>query len=215
MIHSVEARSVYRHDRQRPCTADYISPLILRLCRKHRLKKILDVGCGNGSLCRDLASSGLDVVGIEPGAEGVDAARRLVPEGAFYGKSVYDDPEDLAEADFDAVVSTEVVEHLFYPRALPFFARAKLREGGLLMVSTPYHGFLKNLAISAVNGWDAHHTSLWDGGHIKFWSRKTMTALLESNGFEVLSFHGVGRVPLLWKSMILVARKGKQDVSAV
>jgi len=54
---------------------------------------------------------------------------------------------------------------------------------------------------------DAHFTVLWDGGHIKFWSRRTLTRLLEEAGFRVERFVGVGRVPLLWKSMILVARK--------
>ena len=107
---------------------------------------------------------------------------------------------------FEAVVSTEVIEHLFRPRLLPTFARALLGPGGYLLVSTPYHGFLKNLALSCFNRWDAHHTPLWDGGHIKFWSRATLTRLLEENGFEVVSFYGVGRVPRLWKSMLLVAR---------
>lgn len=206
----IEFFPLYRHDRSTPCTDRYIAPLIVRLCKKHHVKKVLDIGCGNGCLCRALADCGLDVVGIEPGEEGVDAARHLVPEGSFHEKSVYDDPGEVPEAEFDAVVSTEVVEHLFYPRALPLFAREKLREGGLLIVSTPYHGYLKNLAISLRDGWDTHHTTLWDGGHIKFWSRKTLTSLLESNGFEVVAFQGVGRFPLLWKSMVLVARIKQQ-----
>lgn len=74
------------------------------------------------------------------------------------------------------------------------------------MISTPYHGYLKNLALSAFNKWDKHHTPLWHGGHIKFWSRRTLTSLIEANGFRVTEFHGVGRAPWLWKSMILVAR---------
>jgi len=48
---------------------------------------------------------------------------------------------------------------------------------------------------------------MWDGGHIKLWSRTTLTRLLEKNGFTVIEFHGVGRFPYLWKSMILVARR--------
>lgn len=74
------------------------------------------------------------------------------------------------------------------------------------MISTPYHGYLKNLALSVFNKWDKHHTPLWHGGHVKFWSRKTLTQLLEANGFKVTEFHGAGRLPWLWKSMILVAK---------
>ena len=105
---------------------------------------------------------------------------------------------------FDAVVSTEVIEHLFSPHLLPLSARPMLREGGYLIVSTPYYGYLKNIAISVLGKWDFHHASLWHGGHIKFWSRKTLTRLLEANGFKVTAFHGVGRLPWLWKWMILL-----------
>ena len=76
------------------------------------------------------------------------------------------------------------------------------------MLTTPYHGYLKNLALSVFGKWDAHFTSEWEGGHIKFWSRATLTNLLGNAGFEVFEFSGVGRVPYLWKSMILVSRLG-------
>jgi 2-polyprenyl-3-methyl-5-hydroxy-6-metoxy-1,4-benzoquinol methylase len=116
-------------------------------------------------------------------------------------------PVLVAEGEpFDVVVSTEVVEHLFSPHLLPVFARLIVRMGGYLVISTPYHGYLKNLAMAIVGNWDVHHTALCHGGHIKFWSRKTLTQLLEANGFQVKEFHGVGRLPWLWKSMILVAR---------
>jgi hypothetical protein len=97
-------------------------------------------------------------------------------------------------------VSTEVVEHLFSPHLLPNFAWQLLSEGGYLVISTPYHGYIKNLALSVSDKWDSHHTPLWNGGHIKFWSRKTLTQLLEDNGFKVIGSSGVGRIPYLWKT---------------
>ena len=48
---------------------------------------------------------------------------------------------------------------------------------------------------------------LFRSGHIKFWSMQTLRALLEEAGLEVLCFERVGRIPLLAKSMIAVARK--------
>ena len=47
-------------------------------------------------------------------------------------------------------------------------------------------------------------TALLDGGYIKFWSYKILSALLENNGFRVENFYGAGRLPWLWKSMILI-----------
>lgn len=60
----------------------------------------------------------------------------------------------------------------------------------------------------AVNGkMDAHFTALWDHGHIKFWSMDTLRELLEQAGLEVVRFERVGRLPMLAKSMIAVARR--------
>lgn len=112
-----------------------------------------------------------------------------------------------SERQFDAVISTEVIEHLFSPHYLPIYCRSILKEGGHLIVTTPYHGYLKNLALSIFDKWDTHHTALWHGGHIKFWSRQTLSELLERNGFRVRSFSGVGRCPYLWKGMVLVATR--------
>ena len=68
-------------------------------------------------------------------------------------------------------------------------------------------GYLKNCALAISGKLDAHFTALWDGGHIKFWSRRTLTALLQEAGFQVVSFRGAGRCPWLWKSMLIAARK--------
>ena len=117
------------------------------------------------------------------------------------------DPAQIPGGEFDAVVSTEVIEHLFLPRQLLDLAFARLRPGGFLLVTTPYHGYLKNLALALFNRWDSHWSPQWDGGHVKFWSRRTLTTLLEAQGFRVLEFRGAGRFPWLWKSMVLVAEK--------
>ena len=80
------------------------------------------------------------------------------------------------------------------------------RRGGEIIISTPYHGYLKNLALALSGKLDAHFTALWDGGHIKFFSRNTLETLLVESGFEVTDFIGAGRWPYLWKSMLIKAR---------
>lgn len=54
---------------------------------------------------------------------------------------------------------------------------------------------------------DQHFTALWDHGHIKFWSMRTLSILLEEAGFRNIRFERVGRIPALVKSMISVAHK--------
>lgn len=188
-------------------TNAYLSPVILALCKAYNVSRILDLGCGNGALAGDLVTAGFTVVGCDPSESGIHHARQAVPQARFYQVGVYDDPGAIAETGFDMVVSTEVVEHLFYPRYLPRFAVAKLKPGGILVLSTPYHGYIKNLVLSLLNKWDGHHTALWDGGHVKFWSSKTLTQLIAGEGFRFEKFIGCGRLPYLWKSMVIVGRK--------
>jgi 2-polyprenyl-3-methyl-5-hydroxy-6-metoxy-1,4-benzoquinol methylase len=192
-----------------PCSCAYVVPDVLHVIERLKAQRVLDLGAGNGALCGLLKKEGYSVAGCEYDAKGVEIARAAYPEVPFYQYGVQDDPTDLlaAEGKFDMVVSTEVIEHLFSPHHLPIFAARVLQDGGHLVVSTPYHGYLKNLLLSIFNKWDFHHSPLWHGGHIKFWSRQTLSKLLEENGFEVLEFRGVGRVAYLWKSMVLVCRK--------
>lgn len=192
-----------------PCSCEFISPKVISILSGLNVKRVLDIGAGNGKLCSDLAAQGYQVVGSEYDLKGVEIARENYPKIPFYNFGVQDDPAELLarEALFDVVVSTEVIEHLFSPHLLPLYAKEVLREGGYLVMSTPYHGYFKNLLLSLFNKWDFHHTALWHGGHVKFWSRRTLTQLLEENGFIVIGFFGVGRVSYLWKSMILLAQK--------
>ncbi len=192
-----------------PESCGYITPEVLRILKNLSIGRVCDIGAGNGALVAQLQKQGYYVAGVEYDRQGVEIARDNLPSVNFYNMGVQDAASDVVAAEgslFDAVVSTEVVEHLFSPHLLPTFARALLPVGGYLVISTPYRGYLKNLALSVFNKWDAHHTPLWHGGHIKFWSRATLSALLEQNGFQVVAFHGAGRLPWLWKSMILVAK---------
>lgn len=205
-ISSSDSEYVFQPDHE-PYTRSYLTKPILQLCTKMQAKKVLDLGCGNGVMCGDLINAGYETTGCDPSESGIEEARRLVPKGNFHVLGVYDDPKQLGETEFDLVVSAEVAEHLFSPRYLPRFAKQVLKPAGYLIVTTPYHGYLKNLIIALTNHWDFHHTVLWDGGHIKFWSKKTLSNLLTEEGFTVTQFIGTGRFPFLWKSMILVAKK--------
>lgn len=190
-----------------PHTADYLWEHIISLCAALHARRVVDIGCGNGALCRELSDHGYEVVGCEPKAEGLRLAQDAAPRLVFHELGVDDDPSPIGNESFDVAIATEVIEHLVKPRNLPHFARRLLHPGGHLIISTPYHGYLKNLILALTNRWDAHLNPFWDGGHIKFWSRKTLSQLLNETGFHIVRFIGAGRLPFLWKSMIVVAQK--------
>ncbi len=185
------------------------APVLTALRSAGSIREVLDAGCGNGSFSAALQAEGFSVWGCDLSTSGIERARREWPAIQFAVASVYDDLLRAFDrtAPFDAVVALEVIEHLYAPRDFLERAREALRPGGLLVLSTPYHGYVKNLALALSGRLDAHFTALWDGGHIKFWSRRTLTTLLTERGFEPLSFHGAGRLPWLWKSMVLTARR--------
>jgi 2-polyprenyl-3-methyl-5-hydroxy-6-metoxy-1,4-benzoquinol methylase len=99
----------------------------------------------------------------------------------------------------------EVIEHLFSPQAFLENMRGHLRPAGMMLLSTPYHGYVKNLALSVANAWDRHHTVDWDCGHIKFFSPKTLGTMLLRSGFDLSIVRYSGRLPLMWKSMICLS----------
>ena len=107
----------------------------------------------------------------------------------------------------DLIVSTEVIEHLYSPETFLKTLYKVIRPGGSIILTTPYHGYIKNLALSLANAWDKHHTVDWEGGHIKFFSEKTLSAMLIQTGFSGIKFNNAGRLPWLWKSMVCGAKK--------
>lgn len=184
----------------------YLAPKVISLLPEGDALKILDAGCGNGLLTAKLAALGHSVVGIDVAEDGIEIARKNYPDIRFEVHSGYDDFHDIVD-QVDVVISTEVVEHLFTP---PLYMKSVfniLRPGGALIVTTPYHGFLKNLALSLTNKWDHHHTVAWEGGHIKFFSPATLTAMLSEAGFVNFRFNNAGRVRWLWKSMVIKCTK--------
>ena len=192
-----------------PHTSDYVNTAVLRTLASHKVERILDLGSGNGALCGQLADHGYQVEGLEGDKDGLLIARQTYPGIVFHHADIESDSSHklTTNAPFDAVVSTEVIEHLYQPRKLIALANEMLKDDGIIVISTPYHGYLKNLTLALCNKFDKHLDPLWDGGHIKFWSRNTLSKVLEEYDFKILNFIGAGRVYGLWKSMILVGIK--------
>jgi len=187
----------------------YIQNKLLAMLSSTKNKSILDLGCGNGSLARFLLEKGFNVYGTDASEKGITIAKERHPDRfALQDLSSDDLPPILAEIKFDTIISTEVIEHLYDPRKFIEFAKCTLMKdgGGELILSTPYHGYLKYLALAVSGKMDAHLGPLWDGGHIKFWSKSSLTQLLEEHEFTVTGFEGCGRFPYLWKSMLIRAR---------
>jgi 2-polyprenyl-3-methyl-5-hydroxy-6-metoxy-1,4-benzoquinol methylase len=143
------------HDNRAVWHVRHFAPLISEFLTQNRCHKILDLGCGNGAFAARLAAECFSVTGVDPDQQGVAIAREHA-KGEFFVASCYDDPLQLGLTGFDAVTCLAVVEDLYWPDAGIQFARKALKDSGWLIVSTPYHGYLKNLCISLLGRWDQH-----------------------------------------------------------
>lgn len=190
------------------CAHSYLWPSLVRILEVQAPPpaRLFDLGCGNGSIANQLSGLGYQVTGVDPSESGIRQARAAFLVCDLYEASGYD---DLASrfGQFPVVVSLEVIEHLYDPRLFRRRLFDLLCPGGLGVLSTPYHGYGKNLALAVTGKMDAHFTALWDSGHIKFFSRRTISVLLSEAGFDVLSVSRSGRVPILAKSMIVTFRR--------
>lgn len=168
--------------------------------------RVLDLGCGNGYFTQRLVEAGYSATGVDTSASGIAIAQASYPQAKFFC-GLSDELIDQGESPFDAVVSIEVIEHC--PSVSSFckgLARS-IKPGGLGIVTTPYHGYIKNLAIALLGKGDAHYNPLWEGGHIKFFSPKTLTEAMHAARLNVLGIDYVGRVPVLAKSMVMSVQK--------
>lgn len=187
-------------------THRYLWNPALRILQDKPGSRIFDLGCGNGAFARYLKEHGFTVHGVDPSEEAISRARESDPSLRLELGNAYD---DLAErfGRYPTVTSLEVVEHVYYPRKYATCIANLLQPGGTAIISTPYHGYLKNLTLAASGKMDQHFTALWDHGHIKFWSVSTLTTLFQEAGLTRRQVLRVGRIPTLAKSMILVFEK--------
>ena len=178
-----------------------------------QVRKVIDVGCGGGDFSVGLAEAGYEVYGIDLSESAIRFAKSR-GIGNFAVSSVYTDLTKPFESvnQFDAAVLVDVIEHLYSPRLCIHQISKSLRPGGLLIITTPYWGYLKNLLLALTNRTDAALTVLWDGGHIKHFSRKTLVQLVTERDFKFVGFKGCGeglraRAPYLWNGMLVCFRK--------
>ncbi len=189
-------------------THAYLSPAIDAIISSRIWPKrphALDFGCGNGSVTNWLSGKGFNTIGLDISNSGVAVASRTYPFLTFSTDTSKENLERLGP--FDLVICIEVIAHCYHPQVEIEKFWECLRPGGLLILSTPYHGYMKNLVLAITGRMDRHFYTLWSGSCIHFFSIKTITELLHSTGFRQIQIRRVGRIPSLAKSMVVSALK--------
>lgn len=151
--------------------------------------KILDLGCGDGRLSKELVDLGHEVWGVDVNEAGLAQAR------IFGLQTVQADIEakiPLEDAQFDLILFLDTLEHLNNPEAVLKEIHRLLKDNGQVIISCPNHFDLRNRLQILFGGGIIHWahrqyaTSVpWAYGHIRFLLFKELAELLNLCGLYI------------------------------
>jgi len=166
---------------------------------------IIDFGCGNGKILEEIKKINFKarLIGLDVSETALEQARKNLPEVKFYkindGEKI---PLKSEIADF--IFSSEVIEHIYdTENAFSEMARI-LRPGGKILLTTPYHGLIKNLLIT-IFAFNKHFNPV--GPHIRFFTKKTLLNLLIKNNLKPIKIGYYGRFWPISHSIYVLAQK--------
>jgi SAM-dependent methyltransferase len=190
--------------------------------------RLLDIGCGDGSLLALAAAKFEHLSGIDVAPVVIERARAACARE--FGKSTrfsfevadLNAPLPYADEVFDAVTAVAVLEHIFDP----YFSVAQiariLKPGGLLVLEVPNLAWLPRrldvlLGRLPVTGDEEG----WDGGHLHYFTFDATSDLLTGSGFTVEYMGSTGIFPgvrNLWPTLlggnILVKARKRRSTGA-
>jgi SAM-dependent methyltransferase len=154
---------------------------LLRLIGESRAETLIDLGCGNGQLLREVAEHHprMSLAGVDLSPSQIAANRQEHPAIAW---NVADlarplPPDENLEGRFDVVIAAEIIEHVDAPAALLTNALRLARPGGRLLLSTQ-SGPLRETERRV--------------GHVRHFSATEMRALLEGSGWSPVRLWNCG-----------------------
>lgn len=152
-------------------------------------QKILEIGSGAGALTRRIHENGFDLV-----ASGIDKDDYRYSEVPFIELNLMEPIESSLNGAFDAIIATEVIEHVENIFLFLRNVRELLAPGGVFIMTTPNATslfsrlmFLKSSRVAHCN-----ESLMKEWGHIQIIPEWLIRKAAEWSGFECLECQGVG-----------------------
>lgn len=172
---------------------------------------VLDVGCGNGLISMSLGKAGYNVLGIDISAKAIEKAneKNNLSNVTFAVAGA----EELSgtEIKYDAVICSEVLEHLNEPSSLLKYIYKTMKDEGILIVTVPNgKGPRETLITKPVIAMQKKDNWVWgvvkkvksalgykgttlqsdadDLTHIQFFTIKSLKKLAQQNAFTIQKF---------------------------
>lgn len=147
--------------------------------------RVLEIGSASGNQARQLAGLGYRVFGLDSDLPLIRSFNSFACQDGLTAFGLVGDGQKLPFPDgcFDAVYSTEVLEHVPDPERLLAEANRVLKKGAVLCVGVPTEQperLFRRL----------HPRWIQNSGHQQLFSTRTLRGLLEGNGFEITEVRG-------------------------
>lgn len=170
----------------------------LGLDAARRPARVLELGCGQGDLSREITERWPDVelLGLDISDTGIEVARQKVPGGTFIQADFMQPlrvPEQYRGWATHAIC-TEVLEHVDEPSTVLEHARATLAPGARLVITVP---------AGPMSAFDKHI------GHRRHFTLEGLAATITSAGLEVETIHGAGFPFFNLYRLVVIARGRK------
>ena len=171
-------------------------------------KTVLDIGCADGHDGALLIANGNIVHGIDVNERELAAAAQkgliTQPHDVSAGELPY------ADATFDVVVASDIIEHLVDTDAFLAGIRRVLKLGGILIVSTPNVASFgrRMMLLAGLNPYLEYSleetvAGAKPVGHLRYFTASDLSRLLRKHGFEVREMTSNGLNLFLFTSPIL------------
>ena len=180
------ARTQYSYI-ERPNTV-LVSLLEGHVLDTHTRARVLDVGCGCGANARSIKERYPSVVidGIEPNARAAELAREVC-DSVFHGLSTDWITQSPSDVRYDAVVLSDVLEHIADPIAfLSELARAPQLKHATFIVSVPNYAVWYNRVSTLFGRFEYAWSGLYDRTHLRFYTRSSIVKVMAYCGLHAV-----------------------------
>jgi 2-polyprenyl-3-methyl-5-hydroxy-6-metoxy-1,4-benzoquinol methylase len=154
-----------------------------------RGSRALELGCGEGALGSRLRARGLEVHGVERAPAAAQRAAAVLDR--VHAVDLEHGDLDYPDAHFQLLLCGDVLEHLVDPWAVLRRVRRLLAPGALAVVSVPNVQYFPVLLGLLRGRFDYRESGVLDRTHLRFFTRASARALLESAGLQVVAMPAV------------------------
>lgn len=144
--------------------------------------KVLDIGCGVGTIDFYLAKRGKNVTGIDISQNSISIAKKNAEYFKLNKKIVFKVLEfsnKLPSGKFNIIICSEVLEHLKHDKAAVEKIKTLLTSGGILIASSPSQN-------SSLYRWGLLNWFEKEVGHLRRYTEESYRNLFEKAGFKIL-----------------------------